>query len=123
MADFLFDENDIDWKKAIPELQAISGLDLKWLYRKEYRCVQTVDKLYELADYLKGKKFIAVDTETTGLLFLDKTVSVQICAESNISYFIPIRMKSCENISPTVFVDALKEILESQDYTIIAFNS
>jgi len=126
MAD-LFDllgnsEDTGNWKEAIPELEKISGKDLKWLYKCDYRFVKDIDDLYALRDYLADKPYIALDTETTGVLYLDKTVSIQLSAEPGISYFIPIRMEQCANITPQQFVEVIGPELQKDTHTLLAFN-
>lgn len=126
MAD-LFDllgnsEDTGNWKESIPELEKVSGKDLKWLYKCDYRFVKDIDDLYALRDYLVDKPYIALDTETTGVLYLDKTVSIQLSAEPGISYFIPIRMEQCANITPQQFVEVIGPELQKDTHTLLAFN-
>ena len=118
----ILENEEVDWKHEIPELEARSGLKLDWMYRVKYDYVKSIDELHDLAEYLKDKEYVAIDTETTGLIYTDKTVSVQICAEPGVSYFIPIRMESCSNISPKDFVDVLGPVLSMENKTIVAFN-
>ena len=126
MAD-LFDllgnsEDTGNWKESLSELEKVSGKDLKWLYKCDYRFVKDIDDLYALRDYLVDKPYIALDTETTGVLYLDKTVSIQLSAEPGISYFIPIRMEQCANITPQQFVDVIGPELQKDTHTLLAFN-
>ena len=120
----LFDlEQDTDWKSNIPDLQRRTGLDLTWLYRVNYKKVSTTEQLHELAEELKAATYIAVDTETTGLLYLDKTVSVQFTTKAGTAYFVPLRMSTMSNLDIRDFVDELKPILEDKSKYIIAFNA
>lgn len=120
--DLFIDTEVPDWKQEIPYLAQVSGYDLKWLYKKEYRPVMNIDDLYELRDHLADKKEICVDTETTGVLFTDKVVAVQITACKEVSWFIPIRMEQVGNIDPQEFCKVLGPILEDPERTFIGFN-
>ncbi|UCD94082.1 MAG: DNA polymerase I, partial [Candidatus Zixiibacteriota bacterium] len=56
-----------------------------------YTCVESIDRLEKLIAELRGKKEVAVDTETTSLYPLQADlVGVSLCAEAGRAYYIPL---------------------------------
>lgn len=87
--------------KYVPMIQQ-RPLDMKFHYYKEdgtldiidnYKLITSVDELKEFAKQCEGK-IIAVDTETTGLTYLeDKIVGFSISLDAYSGIYVPIRHK------------------------------
>lgn len=50
--------------------------------------IKTLTQLEELTEYIKGKDFIAYDTETTGTTVDSKIIGFSVCADIEIGYYV-----------------------------------
>lgn len=106
--------------------------DLYWLRGKAYSIVKD-ENLAEVCDYIKSKKRVYFDTETTGLniTFLsrsgqgDQCVGLILSVKFGESFFFPLQMKRVQNLCGGdhfyVMEHYIREILEGCD--IVAHNA
>ncbi len=87
-----------------PARQAESG---------EYRCITTVKELAALVKELHAAPAVALDTETTGLSFLDAALcGVSICTAPGKAVYIPIRSPDPSgHLTQEQVLDALRPVL------------
>lgn len=99
-------------------------MDLSWVKKKDYKIIYSKRELLAAIYEMRKYRYIAVDTETTGLNFCnishdnpsrDKLVGICISWKVNQGIYIPIDMASMENIPLDFALTALKPILEGKD--------
>jgi len=134
-----------DWKKACPLFKQLNfksllkecGGDTKeeksetiakkidqWK-KVDFKVVNTLEDLVNLANYLKEKKSFAFDTETTGLNPLTADlVGISFCAEQGKAFYVPCNHKTAEKqLSKEKIFSILKPIFQDAQYKKYAHNA
>lgn len=91
--------------------------------------VRNEEDLEKTTNFLLSSKFIAIDTETTGLSRKDKIVGISLSGNSSIGYYIPMRHitynlfsdKNIKQLPVNIVANYVNKILNS-DANILAWN-
>lgn len=117
-------EQEIAARKAKSLNQLKMIMDLRWLKRKNYIVVSSVEQLQSFIDEMKMFRLIAVDTETTGLNICnlspdnpikDEVVGICISWKRNFGIYVPLRHTRFPNIDKGTALRMLQPILEQKD--------
>lgn len=101
-----------------------AGLDLSWVEKKNYKLIQSLDELRECAKEMRKVRFLAFDTETTGLNIYDlswnnplkdRIVGCSISWKVNQGIYIPFRHKKFKNLPLAESLKILKPLLEKKE--------
>lgn len=122
-------ETQVEYKVNTWE-ELSSSLDLSWVEKKKYKCLQSLNEFKAILPLLKRAEYIAVDTETTGLNIFnltdnnpvkDKIVGMSLTWEKDQGIYIPFRHKKFNNLPLDIVMKVLKPILENKK--MIAHNA
>jgi len=90
-----------------------------------YYLVNSEERLQEFMELLDEEEVVALDTETTGLDWVDKTVGFSLTLpKADIHFYVPYAHKTTrEQIPRDVVMDTVRPYLERPDLKIVYFNS
>ena len=81
----------------------------------KYHIIDSEKKLARLAEVLRDYDMLAVDVETTGLIFdRDKIVGLSICPKEGLAFYLPLNAHDIK-LSPRLVTKYLKGILETKN--------
>lgn len=108
------------WLQEVPQKKPVqSAID------SSYKCISTKDDLEKLIKNASQAKTLALDTETTGLDYMDSDlVGISMCFTPGEAFYIPINHK--DDSSPQLGIDyvleELRPLLEDSKQKIIGQN-
>ena len=108
------------WLKEAPEKKTTTAK-----VNSSYICISSQDLLGEVIKNASKAKTIAIDTETTGLDYMDTDlVGISLSYKPGEAYYIPINHQddTVNQLKLNVVLDALKPVLESSKNKIIGQN-
>lgn len=104
--------------------QIAAKMDLSWVKKKDYRVIKSVAELKECIAIMQTKRYLAVDTETTGLNIhhisytnpiRDHLVGICISWKRDQGIYIPVDHVKFENVPLAEALRLLKPILETKE--------
>ena len=126
------DANQEELSKLYEELEFNSWLQeapqkkpTKTKINSSYVCISSEEKLNKVIKQAKKSKVVAVDTETTGLDYMDTDlVGVSLSFKPGEAYYIPLQHKdeSVAQLELNLVLEELKPLLESSENKIIGQN-
>ena len=108
------------WLQEVPEKKATTTK-----VNSSYICISSQDLLEKVIKNASKAKTIAIDTETTGLDYMDTDlVGISLSYKPGEAYYIPINHQddTVNQLKLNVVLDALKPVLESSKNKIIGQN-
>ena len=108
------------WLQEVPEKKATTTK-----VNSSYICISTKDLLEKVIRNASKAKTIAIDTETTGLDYMDTDlVGISLSYKPGEAYYIPVNHQddTVKQLKLNVVLDALKPVLESSNNKIIGQN-
>ena len=108
------------WLQEVPERQATSPK-----INKSYKCITTKKDLKKVIKEASKSDTVAIDTETTGLDYIDsELVGISISFKAGEGFYIPIKHndKSIIQLPLEDVINELKPLLESSEKKIIGQN-
>ena len=108
------------WLQEVPERQATSPK-----INKSYKCITTKKDLKKVIKEASKSDTVAIDTETTGLDYIDsELVGISISFNAGEGFYIPIKHndESIIQLPLEDVINALKPLLESSEKKIIGQN-
>ncbi len=108
------------WLQEVPEKKATTTK-----VNSSYICISTKDLLEKVIKNASKAKTIAIDTETTGLDYMDTDlVGISLSYKPGEAYYIPVNHQddTVKQLKLNVVLDALKPVLESSNNKIIGQN-
>ena len=108
------------WLQEVPEKKATTTK-----VNSSYICISSQDLLEKVIKNASKAKTIAIDTETTGLDYMDTDlVGISLSYKPGEAYYIPINHHddTVNQLKLNVVLDALKPVLESSKNKIIGQN-
>ena len=108
------------WLQEVPERQATSPK-----INKSYKCITTKKDLKKVVKEASKSDTVAIDTETTGLDYIDsELVGISISFNAGEGFYIPIKHndESIIQLPLEDVINALKPLLESSEKKIIGQN-
>ena len=108
------------WLQEVPEKKATTAK-----VNSSYICISSQDLLEKVIKNASKAKTIAIDTETTGLDYMDTDlVGISLSYKPGEAYYIPINHQddTVNQLKLNVVLDALKPVLESSKNKIIGQN-
>ena len=108
------------WLQEVPEKKVTTTK-----VNSSYICISTKDLLEKVIKNASKAKTIAIDTETTGLDYMDTDlVGISLSYKPGEAYYIPINHQddTVDQLKLNLVLDALKPILESSKNKIIGQN-
>ena len=108
------------WLQEVPERQATSPK-----INKSYKCITTKKDLKKVIKEASKSDTVAIDTETTGLDYIDsELVGISISFNAGEGFYIPIRHndESIIQLPLEDVINELKPLLESSEKKIIGQN-
>jgi len=108
------------WLQEAPEKKTIPTK-----FNSSYICISSQDLLEKVIKNASKAKTIAIDTETTGLDYMDTDlVGISLSYKPGEAYYIPINHQddTVNQLKLNVVLDALKPVLESSKNKIIGQN-
>ena len=108
------------WLQEVPEKKATTTK-----VNSSYICISSQDLLEKVIKNASKAKTIAIDTETTGLDYMDTDlVGISLSYKAGEAYYIPINHQddTVNQLKLNVVLDALKPVLESSKNKIIGQN-
>ncbi len=108
------------WLQEAPQKQAVSRN-----VKNSYKCITTKEELKKLIKDATKAETVAIDTETTGLDYIDsELVGISVSFKAGEGFYIPIGHK--DDSTPQLAIDyvlaELKPLLESNDKKFIGQN-
>ena len=108
------------WLQEAPQKQAVSRN-----VKNSYKCITTKEELKKLIKDATKAETVAIDTETTGLDYIDsELVGISLSFKAGEGFYIPIGHK--DDSTPQLAIDyvlaELKPLLESSDKKFIGQN-
>ena len=107
------------WLQEVPEKKTTTKVN------SSYICISSKDLLEKVINNASKAKTIAIDTETTGLDYMDTDlVGISLSYKPGEAYYIPINHQddTVNQLKLNVVLDALKPVLESSKNKIIGQN-
>ena len=108
------------WLQEVPEKKATTAK-----VNSSYICISSQDLLEKVIKNASKAKTIAIDTETTGLDYMDTDlVGISLSYKPGEAYYIPINHQddTVNQLKLNVVLDTLKPVLESSKNKIIGQN-
>ena len=108
------------WLQEVPEKKTTTTK-----VNSSYNCISSQDLLEKVIKNASKAKTIAIDTETTGLDYMDTDlVGISLSYKPGEAYYIPINHQddTVNQLKLNVVLDALKPVLESSKNKIIGQN-
>ncbi|MED5349789.1 MAG: DNA polymerase I [Pseudomonadota bacterium] len=108
------------WLQEVPERQATSPK-----INKSYKCITTKKDLKKVIKEASKSDTVAIDTETTGLDYIDsELVGISISFNAGEGFYIPIKHndESITQLPLEDVINALKPLLENSEKKIIGQN-
>ena len=108
------------WLQEVPEKKATAKK-----VNSSYLCISSEDQLKKIVKEASKAKTIAIDTETTGLDYMDTDlVGISLSYKAGEAYYIPIKHldDTVNQIHQDVVLDILRPILETSKNKIIGQN-
>ena len=108
------------WLQEVPERQATSPT-----INKSYKCITTKKDLKKVIKEASKSDTVAIDTETTGLDYIDsELVGISISFNAGEGFYIPIKHndESIIQLPLEDVINALKPLLENSEKKIIGQN-
>ena len=108
------------WLQEVPEKKATTAK-----VNSSYICISSQDLLEKVIKNASKAKTIAIDTETTGLDYMDTDlVGISLSYKPGEAYYIPINHQddTVNQLKLNVVLDALKPVLENSKNKIIGQN-
>ena len=108
------------WLQEVPEKKTTTTK-----VNSSYICISSQDLLEKVIKNASKAKTIAIDTETTGLDYMDTDlVGISLSYKPGEAYYIPINHQddTVDQLKLNVVLDALKPVLESSKNKIIGQN-
>ena len=108
------------WLQEVPERQATSPK-----IKKSYKCITTKKDLKKVIKEASKSDTVAIDTETTGLDYIDsELVGISISFNAGEGFYIPIKHndESIIQLPLEDVINALKPLLENSEKKIIGQN-
>jgi DNA polymerase-1 len=108
--------------KTLAQLK--NSMDLSWVEKKDYRIVNTEEALEEVCKELDTKKYLAVDTETTGLNIInisrnnslrDRVVGICLSWKKDQGIYIPFEHVKFKNLNKRYTLTKLQPYLENME--------
>ena len=108
------------WLQEVPEKKATAKK-----VNSSYMCISSEDQLKKIVKEASKAKTIAIDTETTGLDYMDTDlVGISLSYKAGEAYYIPIKHldDTVNQIQQDLVLDILRPILETSKNKIIGQN-
>ena len=108
------------WLQEVPEKKATAKK-----VNSSYMCISSEDQLEKIVKEASKAKTIAIDTETTGLDYMDTDlVGISLSYKAGEAYYIPIKHldDTVNQIQQDLVLDILRPILETSKNKIIGQN-
>ena len=108
------------WLQEVPEKKATAKK-----VNSSYMCISSEDQLKKIVKEASKAKTIAIDTETTGLDYMDTDlVGISLSYKAGEAYYIPIKHldDTVNQIHQDIVLDILRPILETSKNKIIGQN-
>jgi DNA polymerase-1 len=108
------------WLQEAPQKQVVSRN-----VKNSYKCITTKEELKKLIKDATKAETVAIDTETTGLDYIDsELVGISVSFKAGEGFYIPIGHKddSTPQLAIDYVLDELKPLLESNDKKFIGQN-
>jgi len=108
------------WLQEVPEKKATAKK-----VNSSYMCISSEDQLEKIVKEASKAKTIAIDTETTGLDYMDTDlVGISLSYKAGEAYYIPIKHldDTVNQIQQDLVLDILRPVLETSKNKIIGQN-
>ena len=108
------------WLQEVPEKKATAKK-----VNSSYMCISSEDQLKKIVKEASKAKTIAIDTETTGLDYMDTDlVGISLSYKAGEAYYIPIKHldDTVNQIQQDLVLDILRPVLETSKNKIIGQN-
>ena len=108
------------WLQEVPEKKATAKK-----VNSSYMCISSADQLKKIVKEASKAKTIAIDTETTGLDYMDTDlVGISLSYKAGEAYYIPIKHldDTVNQLHQDLVLDILRPILETSKNKIIGQN-
>ena len=108
------------WLQEVPEKKATAKK-----VNSSYKCISSEDQLKKIVKEASKAKTIAIDTETTGLDYMDTDlVGISLSYKAGEAYYIPIKHldDTVNQLHQDLVLDILRPILENSKNKIIGQN-
>ena len=114
---------ELEFKAWLEKEETVAIVPEKHTKKSKYELVTQKKQLKNWIEKLKKSSFFALDTETTGLDYMDaKLVGISLSVKSGEAAYIPLAHNHDDQLSEDLVLRELKPILESKKTKVIGQN-
>lgn len=124
--------NELDFRSLLKDIDAQENVQrgiLPEIAQKmvgyDFITILSVDQLENLINLIKQRKFVAIDTETTGLdpMMKDSCIGISFCVQEGTAYYLPFGHKIVPQLSQDYVVKMLQPIFADEQIKKLFHNA